>query len=455
MSLKEQYYNNLITVITKMESFCSDNGSDTSLSTFRNRFTTEEKESLKLLIQQARLGLNKEKIDELDAYIDYDKILEQEWKQYSDKQKNSQTLPWMHVIKGNYNKYHFKTCMKDIRNAMLHANYVPKYNFNGQVYAVSIEYQKHNNQYYKTILQEPQFSRLMEELYGNSGGMTFDHTYFSIDDKNQIVTPEELEEFLKSLEIITTEIHGKPTVSESVYKNECYNLFQNLCSLRYITDGQEFTNSIESLTEKEPNFKWHSMQITPNHREWIKQYIVKHYPDFYCYTNYQKYAIITSIVELLVSPHQAISGTFEYFEALLCEEGSINLNTTYEQYMISLKLLKMYALLYRFQNYMCAKNEIQNYRMDQFYVGQTQNTSLSNFQKLQKIRNALAHGNIMIYIASVGDDIGIHFRDHYAIDEIQHTDIYVLYQNLETFLKEVTEENMKCHKQKRRIHNNN
>lgn len=413
MTSKERYYNNLVCVLSKLETLCDWN-KYLSMDSFRRQFTEEEKESFRLLIQQARLGLNKEKIDALDDYIDYDKILIREWQPYGGKIPNGQTLPWMKVVKGDLKKYHLKTCIKDIRNALLHTNYVPEYSDTGKINSIFIEYPKYKNQSYHATLQEPQFSHFMQELYGNSNGMTFGHTYFSIDDKNVITSENELDCFLGNLEVITTEIKGGPTSNHSIYQRKKENLFESLSSLRCILDGQKFTAIIEDLTKLEPNFTWHSMQITPIHREWIKQYLVKHYPEFYRYDINRKRMIIMGIVELLVNPYQSISGTFEYFEALL-DEKPLKLNSTYEQYMISLQLLKMYTLSYRIQNHMCERNEICHYQMDQFYDRHNrEENKCNNFEKLRVMRNALAHGNIVIYIASSGDDIGLCFQDHYA-----------------------------------------
>lgn len=436
MNCKEQYYHYLISAMTKMESLFNPSIPGMSLDVFRNQFTMEEKESFRLAIQQARLGLNKEKIDALDYYIDYENILAQEWKDNDSTSKN-RVVPWMQVTKGYLKKYSFKTYIKDIRNAFLHASYIPEYDFDGKIQFIHITYQKSHQQYHEAILQQPQFDQFIEALYGNYTGMTFDHTYFSIDLENHIDTDIQLDHFLKTFIVITTEIHGKPTNTTSIYQKGGYHLFQSLCDLKNIVDCEKFVPLIEQLEKQEPNFTWYSMQITPIYQEMIKQYLTKHYPDFYSWDDRKKYKVIMELIELLISPHQAISRMFECFEILLCDKEMGYTDIIYEPYMISLQLLKIYAILYRFQNHMYDKGELQTYQMDQFYDKTKQKHTLSNIQKLTKIRNALAHGNMMIYIASFGDDIAFGFQDHYALDKEKHTDIYITYQDIEMLLKKL------------------
>lgn len=481
MTEAERFYQNCVQEIADLETnflaqppFLGPNHYQEKVTNCSGQVSDQKREqvySLLLLIDMIRLGLNKETVDTLSSYINYHAFLEAEQRHYQQYKKiptnlQKEPLPWFHLIRSdNSLNWDFQTYINQLRNHFAHGNYHPCYQDDHRINVVALGT---GCDALEAELELPFLKAFNRELYGNSMiGMSFDHTYFQTSSLKQLTSLRDLHKFFVELGVVTTQIRPLTSISPVKYPQKYHMIFEQLQALHGVTSGPLFTKSIQEIAKKEPQFTWTLNQIHPDQIAYLEACIVCQLPSLFSLpTPQQQYQQIFQILELLIAPSQNLNAGLTYLEtleeALLPELRRVDeyqmVNT--EQYlgqnsqnqselMMSISLLKLWLMSYRFQN-----KDVHNlplYQLDfsLFTVDQMAFHHLSPVRKFNKIRNALAHGNIDICYDPSNHELNYRLWDYIDFTNQELVTMRISTTQLQQFYEQSLEQKHSSYQKKR------
>lgn len=407
---------------------------------FNPEIFRKKRDGLMLTIMIALLGINKESIEITDKFLDYDNLVNLDYrnlvgntdklKQFNERVKSTSFDNWLCLKKCPDSDETNADIIRRVRNSLLHSNFVPDF----EDEYLSYIYLKTKSYYESTILSQ-NFYQFVGSYYSNLPGLGLseftDLNYTTYNGK--INNEKNLREYLKSIKMY----------------NFSYNLenYNGTNSLDYLIHEalnkkhkeREVNNILNNAKKLGINIKEEVTSILSDKtiENIINYFNYKYGKNFYTLDDKVKYSLINNYIEFLFKNKKHISNWLFSFYYIINhsinpsfsveDEAFFNDEYAIESLIPSLSILKGYLILYRLQysgfdeidyedinfdyndeEFYCwseinNENTSENYFLESYNKKRNKNPNLTdknikNEILCEIIRNGFSHGNIRVFI---------------------------------------------------------
>lgn len=324
----------------------------------------------------------------------------------------------------------------NVRNAFMHSSYVPIYNKEHHNFYL-VDVQNDNYTKFRGLINYTSFSEFIKFYFGNTihFGLMDNVCFFEKHSQDGIHSKEELLKVLSELRYTKICLENKSLDQGSIYEKD---LLREL----HKNDGAILMSKLDEMPLQKEIHTLSDEEITK-----VMLFVKKDLGDkFYELSDKEQTQVLYAYVKAMVDPKHFLNDAIFYFFGLI--RGCVINPAQYEgehtnsvdlafSEIPALLLIKSYMILYRLQSKYLEEIDFNllsdvdfTYEEDNLYKYDIYNhfkdkltkkgiiVSDKEYQKryfCEIIRDALAHGNISLDIASKGDDISYNliFSDEY------------------------------------------